>query len=151
MGSAVGTQTLLTQMGAGLFQYYAGWADKITRETIPSSNDTYKIIKYEPLGVCAGRRFQALVRDGAVKRSARDKAAGACQHARGHRGQVGEELEAVFRIAGIGAKRDYQGRGGVVLPCAHALSISEIRGGDDSQSENRTKACPTCLQRRFAG
>jgi hypothetical protein len=96
-------------------------------------------------------RFQALVRDGAVKRSARDKAAGACQHARGHRGQVGEELEAVFRIAGIGAKRDYQGRGGVVLPCAHALSISEIRGGDDSQSENRTKACPTCLQRRFAG
>lgn len=54
MGSAVGSQTLLTQMGAGLFQYYAGWADKITGETIPSSDDTYKIIKYEPLGVCAG-------------------------------------------------------------------------------------------------
>jgi aldehyde dehydrogenase (NAD+) len=54
MGSAIGTQTPLTQMGAGLFQYYAGWADKITGETIPSSNDTYKIIKYEPLGVCAG-------------------------------------------------------------------------------------------------
>jgi aldehyde dehydrogenase (NAD+) len=53
MGSAVGTQTLLVKMGAGLFQYYAGWADKITGETIPS-NDIYKIIKYEPLGVCAG-------------------------------------------------------------------------------------------------
>jgi aldehyde dehydrogenase (NAD+) len=53
MGSAIGTQIPLAQMAAGMFKYYAGWADKITGETIPS-DDSYKIIKYEPLGACAG-------------------------------------------------------------------------------------------------
>ena len=34
---------------------YAGWADKIGGEMFPEDGDgTYKLIRYEPLGVCAG-------------------------------------------------------------------------------------------------
>ena len=43
-------------MGAAAFwRYYAGFADKIAGETYPPQGDgQYKIVQYEPLGVCAG-------------------------------------------------------------------------------------------------
>lgn len=33
---------------------YAGWTDKISGESYPESNGVYKIVRHEPLGVCAG-------------------------------------------------------------------------------------------------
>ena len=36
------------------FRYYAGWADKIHGKTMSEDNGTYKIVRYEPVGVCAG-------------------------------------------------------------------------------------------------
>lgn len=33
---------------------YAGWVDKIGGESYPEDNEFYKIVRYEPLGVCAG-------------------------------------------------------------------------------------------------
>ena len=38
-----------------LWRYYAGYAGKIAGESFPPDADgTYKIVQYEPLGVCAG-------------------------------------------------------------------------------------------------
>lgn len=37
-----------------VYRYYAGWADKIAGKTFPSENGTYKIVRYEPIGVAAG-------------------------------------------------------------------------------------------------
>ncbi|KAL4932014.1 aldehyde dehydrogenase domain-containing protein [Aspergillus undulatus] len=37
-----------------VWRYYAGWTDKISGETYPESNGVYKIVRHEPLGVCAG-------------------------------------------------------------------------------------------------
>jgi aldehyde dehydrogenase (NAD+) len=37
-----------------VYRYYAGWADKIAGKTFPENNGSYKIVRYEPLGVCAG-------------------------------------------------------------------------------------------------
>jgi aldehyde dehydrogenase (NAD+) len=55
MGSAVSMQTMGYAVGADLFTYYAGLADKIHGETsYPNSNGNYKIIQREPIGVCAG-------------------------------------------------------------------------------------------------
>lgn len=55
MGSAVSTQTMGYNVGADLFTYYAGLADKIHGETTyPSSAGKYKIIQKEPIGVCSG-------------------------------------------------------------------------------------------------
>jgi aldehyde dehydrogenase (NAD+) len=33
---------------------YAGWADKISGESVREKDGFYKIVQYEPLGVCAG-------------------------------------------------------------------------------------------------
>jgi aldehyde dehydrogenase (NAD+) len=33
---------------------YAGWTDKIAGEQYPAEDGVYKIVQYEPLGVCAG-------------------------------------------------------------------------------------------------
>lgn len=33
---------------------YAGWADKIEGESFAADDGTYKIVRQEPLGVCAG-------------------------------------------------------------------------------------------------
>ncbi|EMC95144.1 hypothetical protein BAUCODRAFT_527683 [Baudoinia panamericana UAMH 10762] len=37
-----------------VYRYYAGWADKIAGESYSDDDGTYKIVQYEPLGVCAG-------------------------------------------------------------------------------------------------
>lgn len=40
---------------AALWRYYAGYAGKVAGESYPPDEDgTYKIVQYEPLGVCAG-------------------------------------------------------------------------------------------------
>lgn len=55
MGSAVATQTMGYNVGADLFTYYAGLADKIEGSvTYPNSSGKYKIIHKEPIGVCSG-------------------------------------------------------------------------------------------------
>lgn len=55
MGSAVSTQTMGYNVGADLFVYYAGLADKIHGETAyPTSAGKYKITQREPIGVCSG-------------------------------------------------------------------------------------------------
>lgn len=55
MGSALGTQTMGYNVGADLFTYYAGLADKIHGEaSYPTSQGRYKIIQREPIGVCSG-------------------------------------------------------------------------------------------------
>ncbi|KAL4908431.1 hypothetical protein BDW74DRAFT_175113 [Aspergillus multicolor] len=37
-----------------VWRYYAGWTDKLAGESYPESNGVYKIVRHEPLGVCAG-------------------------------------------------------------------------------------------------
>lgn len=39
---------------ADLFDYYAGWIDKYAGESYPAEDGFYKIVRNEPLGVCAG-------------------------------------------------------------------------------------------------
>lgn len=50
--------TVAKRMIAGpvaLWRYYAGYAGKVAGESYPENEDgTYKIVQYEPLGVCAG-------------------------------------------------------------------------------------------------
>lgn len=37
------------------FRYYAGYSGKVGGESFPPDEDgTYKIVQYEPIGVCAG-------------------------------------------------------------------------------------------------
>lgn len=58
MGSAIGTQTMGYNVGADLFTYYAGLADKIgllgSECAYPGSSGKYKIVQKEPIGVCSG-------------------------------------------------------------------------------------------------
>lgn len=58
MGSAVGMQTMGYGVGADLFVYYAGLADKLallgSEASYPTSAGKYKIITKEPIGVCSG-------------------------------------------------------------------------------------------------
>ncbi|CAF1267510.1 unnamed protein product [Rotaria sordida] len=37
---------------AACIDYYAGWTDKFTGETIPSTSDTFLYTRHEPVGVC---------------------------------------------------------------------------------------------------
>ena len=40
---------------SGFWRYYAGYCDKIGGESFPEDGDgVYKIVTYEPYGVCAG-------------------------------------------------------------------------------------------------
>lgn len=42
-----------------MIRFYAGFAGKIAGQSFPPDEDgTYKIVKYEPLGVCSGRYLQ---------------------------------------------------------------------------------------------
>ena len=54
MGAPLSVQTFVAQSAAETFRYYAGWADKIAGEQYPDDDGTYKIVRYEPIGVCAG-------------------------------------------------------------------------------------------------
>ncbi|KAI9694923.1 MAG: hypothetical protein M1822_000540 [Bathelium mastoideum] len=54
MGAPLSVQTFVANTAAETFRYYAGWADKIAGEQYPDDDGTYKIVRYEPIGVCAG-------------------------------------------------------------------------------------------------
>ncbi|UJR26567.1 hypothetical protein I4U23_007888 [Adineta vaga] len=38
--------------GAACLDYYAGWSDKITGETLPSEANTFTYTRHEPIGIC---------------------------------------------------------------------------------------------------
>ena len=55
MGQPISVARRMIQGPAALWRYYAGYAGKVSGETFPPDEDgTYKIVQYEPLGVCAG-------------------------------------------------------------------------------------------------
>ena len=55
MGQPISVAKLMIKGPAALWRYYAGYAGKVSGETFPPDEDgTYKIVQYEPLGVCAG-------------------------------------------------------------------------------------------------
>lgn len=58
MGSAVGMQAMGYSVGADLFTYYSGLADKLSllgsEASYPKSAGKYTIITKEPIGVCSG-------------------------------------------------------------------------------------------------
>ncbi|KAJ4317086.1 hypothetical protein N0V84_007539 [Fusarium piperis] len=54
MGSSpVMTQAMEVKNAAEVFRYYAGWADKLAGESFPSEDGFMRIVKHEPIGVCA--------------------------------------------------------------------------------------------------
>ncbi|OCL03757.1 aldehyde dehydrogenase [Glonium stellatum] len=54
MGMPLNVALFCVKMTADIFRYYAGWTDKIAGEQFPADDGVYKIVQYEPLGVCAG-------------------------------------------------------------------------------------------------
>ncbi|KAL2414735.1 Aldehyde dehydrogenase [Exophiala dermatitidis] len=54
MGQPVSTAKRFIAGSFSLWRYYAGYAGKVTGDTFPVEDGMYKIVKYEPLGVCAG-------------------------------------------------------------------------------------------------
>ncbi|KAK5166889.1 uncharacterized protein LTR77_007618 [Saxophila tyrrhenica] len=55
MGQPITVAKAMIKGPAALWRYYAGYAGKVSGETFPPDEDgTYKIVQYEPLGVCAG-------------------------------------------------------------------------------------------------
>jgi len=55
MGQPIGVATKYTALPATYWRYFAGFADKIAGESFPPDGDgLFKIVNYEPLGVCAG-------------------------------------------------------------------------------------------------
>ena len=55
MGQPVSVATVFAQGPPGVWRYYAGFAGKIAGESYPPEGDgSYKIVAYEPLGVCSG-------------------------------------------------------------------------------------------------
>ncbi|RFU32937.1 hypothetical protein B7463_g3409, partial [Scytalidium lignicola] len=55
MGAPVAPNAgFIIPQAAACFRYYAGWADKIEGESFAADDGTYKIVRHEPLGVCAG-------------------------------------------------------------------------------------------------
>ncbi|KAK7422456.1 hypothetical protein QQZ08_009508 [Neonectria magnoliae] len=54
MGSSpVMSQAMEVKNAADVFRYYAGWADKLAGESFPSEDGFMRIVKHEPIGVCA--------------------------------------------------------------------------------------------------
>ena len=55
MGQPISISTQFAAMPASYWRYYAGWCDKLGGEMFPEDGDqSYKIVRYDPLGVCAG-------------------------------------------------------------------------------------------------
>ncbi|KAJ5470149.1 aldehyde dehydrogenase [Penicillium desertorum] len=55
MGQPISLARRMILASAGVWRYYAGYAGKVGGEAYPPDGDgTYKIVQYEPLGVCAG-------------------------------------------------------------------------------------------------
>jgi len=54
MGQPTAAAGWVLSAAADAWRYYAGWTDKISGEQYPADDGMYKIVQYEPLGVCAG-------------------------------------------------------------------------------------------------
>ncbi|RAK86387.1 aldehyde dehydrogenase [Aspergillus costaricaensis CBS 115574] len=55
MGQPISIAKRMILASAGVWRYYAGYAGKVAGEAYsPEGDGTYKIVQYEPLGVCAG-------------------------------------------------------------------------------------------------
>jgi aldehyde dehydrogenase (NAD+) len=55
MGQPISVAKRMIMGPVALWRYYAGYAGKVAGESYPPDEDgTYKIVQYEPLGVCAG-------------------------------------------------------------------------------------------------
>jgi aldehyde dehydrogenase (NAD+) len=54
IGQPIAIAKMLVSACAATYRYYAGWADKIAGESYKEEDGTYKILQYEPYGVCAG-------------------------------------------------------------------------------------------------
>ena len=55
MGQPITVAKRFVTFAATFWRYYAGYAGKIAGESYPPNGDgVYKIVQYEPLGVCAG-------------------------------------------------------------------------------------------------
>ena len=55
MGQPISVAKAMIKGPAALWRYYAGYAGKVAGESFPPDEDgTYKIVQYEPYGVCAG-------------------------------------------------------------------------------------------------
>jgi aldehyde dehydrogenase (NAD+) len=54
IGQPNGVAKFMTGVCASVYRYYAGWADKIAGESYKEDGGVYRIVQYEPFGVCAG-------------------------------------------------------------------------------------------------
>jgi aldehyde dehydrogenase (NAD+) len=54
MGSPISITKGLASSMSTWWHYYAGWTDKIGGESLIDLDGTHRIVRYEPLGVCAG-------------------------------------------------------------------------------------------------
>jgi aldehyde dehydrogenase (NAD+) len=55
MGQPIGVANAFVHLPVEIWRYYAGLADKTGGESYPENGDgLFKIVTYEPLGVCAG-------------------------------------------------------------------------------------------------
>ncbi|KAH7074377.1 aldehyde dehydrogenase [Paraphoma chrysanthemicola] len=54
MGQPIGVALWVYKLVSQTFRYYAGWTDKLPGEQWPEEDGIYRIIQYDPLGVCAG-------------------------------------------------------------------------------------------------
>lgn len=54
MGQPLAVTKMIYGMLSEVFRYYAGWTDKLAGESFAETNGVYKIVQYEPIGVCAG-------------------------------------------------------------------------------------------------
>lgn len=54
-GQPVFAAKMITGACVSVYRYYAGWVDKVAGESYRETEDgSYKIVQYEPYGVCAG-------------------------------------------------------------------------------------------------
>ncbi|KAH8707125.1 aldehyde dehydrogenase [Phaeosphaeriaceae sp. PMI808] len=54
MGAPISITKGIASAMSNWWRYYAGWADKIEGESLVDLDGTQRIVRYEPLGVCAG-------------------------------------------------------------------------------------------------
>lgn len=54
MGQPPAVSAFMVKWAVDTFRYYAGWCDKIAGETFAEEEGTWRVVRYEPLGVCAG-------------------------------------------------------------------------------------------------
>lgn len=54
MGAPISATRWIASTMSTWWRYYAGWTDKLGGESLVDLDGTYRMIQYEPLGVCAG-------------------------------------------------------------------------------------------------